>query len=451
MKVVQFFVWALLALMPLAAGVIDLRQMPYSDEVHIVAIDIKVNPTNMPSQMLWDDPILMIYRQVPNFISIDVDAMRAEATEEFQTGQYKPVVLRTKQGQDLTLHLLNLIGTGDAPERVVQGVVCKNCKKAYTFGYGQGLERTRFPFPVSLHGHGMSYTIDNDGTNAGNNVAVNPNNYGLASPGETRTYYYQKLDSPGIWPIHDHAHPAHTVTRGLHMALVVEELKAVVPDHDFVIIFSDYPDYDDYQDEFYSQTFIPAFLHMRNGNVMHAHALNGYAAMMPPRMNKAVATGHTIYDMMRTDILPEPRTPVFDVDMGKLVRFRLLSMGSSMATHSFHIHGHVWYDEAQRKYRDSVSVPSGESYELMFYAGGQAFRRNAYTAFRGSTETPVSGFIKRSGAGDWLYHCHVVPHVKHGMWGLFRVKEVADGADDVIDADNGSTNRRSQGKQEDPK
>lgn len=418
---------AILAFSALAqAGVIDLRQMPYVDEAYFVAIDVKVNPTNMPSQMLWDAPILMVYKQVNSFANIDVDAMRQQVTQEFESGLYKPVVLRTKQNQDLTLHLMNLIGVGEAPVRTVQGVVCKNCKKrAYQFGYGEGLERTQYPFPVSLHGHGITYTIENDGTNSGNNVANNPAAYGLATPGETKTYYYKKLDIPGVWPIHDHAHPSHTISRGLHMALVVEGEDEPAPDHDFMIIFSDYPEYEEYLDEFYGQTFIPAFLHMRNGNVMHAHALNGYASMMAPRMRMAAAGGNSKYDMMRTDILPDPRTPVFEVEMGKLVRFRLLSMGSAMATHSFHIHGHVWYDKADLKYRDSIAIPGGESYELMFYAGGQAYKPNALTPHWPTQDSQP--FVKRSGAGDWLYHCHVVPHVKHGMWGLFRVIDTSDG------------------------
>lgn len=426
-------------MLPAEAGTpIDIQQLPITDEMYLVAIDIQVNPTNMPSVMLWDKPIMLVYRQVANFSNLSADVIRSQAVSDFEAGDYRPVVIRTRINQDLTLHLTNLIGEGDAPERVVQGVACKSCKdkRAYVFGYKAGTERSQHPYKTSIHGHGMSYTIDNDGTAAGMNVADDARNNGLIGPGEAHTYYYQKLDSPGVWPLHDHANPAHSVARGLHMALVVEPTESVKYDHDFLIVFSDYPEYQDYLDSFYSQTFIPAFLHMRNGNVMHAHALNGYAAMLRPRMNMAVAGGNTRFDALRTDILPEPKTPLYQVEMGKLVRFRLLSMGSANATHSFHIHGHVWYDKASDTYMDNVAVPSGSSYDLAFYAGGQAYRRNI---FRRNTNTlpmnelPVRGFVQRSGVGDWLYHCHIIPHVKHGMWGLFRVTEPAPKPGEPID------------------
>ena len=218
---------------------------------------------------------------------------------------------------------------------------------------------------------------------------------------------------PGVWPFHDHANPAHSVSRGLHMALVVEPARDHRVDHDFLIIFSDYPNYEAYEDELYTETGIPPFLHMKNGNVMHAHALNGYAAMLAPRAKMSVGQGATKWDAMRTDIIGEPRTPVFEVQLGKLVRFRFLNVGSASSTHSFHVHGHVWVDETTGRYADSIQVPSGGNSEIMFYAGGGPFLKNGRR--RSSA--------KRSGTGDWLYHCHVIPHVKHGMWGIFRVTE----------------------------
>ncbi len=171
--------------------------------------------------------------------------------------------------------------------------------------------------------------------------------------------------------------------------------------------------YEAYEDELYTETGIPPFLHMKNGNVMHAHALNGYAAMLAPRAKMSVGQGATKWDAMRTDIIGEPRTPVFEVQLGKLVRFRFLNVGSASSTHSFHVHGHVWVDETTGRYADSIQVPSGGNSEIMFYAGGGPFLKNGRR--RSSA--------KRSGTGDWLYHCHVIPHVKHGMWGIFRVTE----------------------------
>ncbi len=66
---------------------------------------------------------------------------------------------------------------------------------------------------------------------------------------------------------------------------------------------------------------------------------------------------------------------------------------------------------------DNVAVPAGESYELMFYAGGGPYRGSCCSLAKEHSGVP------RSGPGDWHYHCHIIPHVKHGMWGIFRVFE----------------------------
>ncbi|MCB1041697.1 MAG: multicopper oxidase domain-containing protein [Acidobacteria bacterium] len=398
---------------------IDITQLPIQNEVYIVAIDVKVNPTNMPSAMLWDDPILLLYRQVSTFENIRADVVREELTQSYQSGMYQPVVLRTRQTESLTIHFMNLIGEGEAPVRIVQGPVCKSCPdapetKAYTFSYGPQADQSQFPFLASIHTHGIKYTIDQDGTRAGNNMLNGPDHDGLVPPGQQRTYFYEQLDFAGVWPMHDHALPAHTVGRGLHMALVVEPVRPKVnPAHDFLLIYSDYPDYDQYIDDFYSGQFIPPFIHMQNSNVMHAHAINGYAAMLAPRMRMSVNMGATRFDAMRTDLIGDPKTPVFEVNLGDLVRFRFLSYGSSV-THSFHLHGHVWWDSETEKYSDLVNIPAGDSREILFYAGGPPYhlRSNMFLP----DDKPV-----RSGPGDWLYHCHIIPHVKHGMWGVFRV------------------------------
>lgn len=130
---------------------IDITQLPIQNEVYIVAIDVKVNPTNMPSAMLWDDPILLLYRQVSTFENIRADVVREELTQSYQSGMYQPVVLRTRQTESLTIHFMNLIGEGEAPVRIVQGPVCKSCPdapetKAYTFSYGPQADQSQFLF-----------------------------------------------------------------------------------------------------------------------------------------------------------------------------------------------------------------------------------------------------------------------------------------------------------------
>ncbi len=429
MKIICLYLSTLLAL---AGPPIDIRNIPLANEVYIVAIDVQTNPSNMPNSMLWDKPIALLYKQVGTFDNIRADVVRQELKTDFDNGQYQPVVLHAMQNTSMTIHFMNLIGEGEAPVRIVQGPVCKECpaNKAYTFSYGQNADQTQYPTYASIHAHGVSYDIDQDGTRAGNNLELGPEYDGLVPPGQSRTYFYKKLDIPGLWPLHDHANPSHTVGRGLHLALVVEPLKpGVQVDHDFLIIFSDYPDYDQYIDDFYSGQFIPPFLHMQNSNVMHAHALNGYAAMLPPRMQMSIMNGASRWDPLRTDIIGDPRTPVYDVTLGSLIRFRFLSFGSQ-TTHSFHLHGHVWWDVEAQKYSDNIAVPAGDTREIMFYAGGQPFRHIANFLSAEASKT-------RSGTGDWLYHCHIIPHVKHGMWGVFRVRDADNDDEDSEDKPQG--------------
>lgn len=418
MKPRRTILLALASLTLFAGSPIDITQLPIEHEVHVVAIDIKVNPSNMPDGMLWDKPIMLVYAKVDSFDNIRADVVRNDLTTRFNNGTYQPVVLRSRQYKSLTLHFMNLIGEGEAPVRLVQGAVCKSCPpaKAYTFSYGNTADENQYPTLASIHAHGVTYDIEHDGTRAGNNLQQGANYDGLVPPGQQRTYFYKELDVPGLWPMHDHANPAHSVARGLHMALIVEPERSVRVDHDFLMIFSDYPEYDAYIDDFFGGLLIPPFLHMQNSNVMHAHALNGYAAMIPPRMRMSVGMGATKWDAMRTDLIGEPRTPVYETELGDLVRIRFLSMGSSI-THSFHLHGHVWWDEPTQKYVDNIAIPAGDTRSIMFYAGGDPF----HSARRRNADIADNEVRVRSGSGDWLYHCHIIPHVKHGMWGVFRV------------------------------
>ena len=170
----------------LAGTPIDIKNKAYSNEVYLVAIDISANPSNMPNDMLWDPPILLLYKQVESFEGIRADVVREQLQTDFIAGDYQPVVMRAKQFDSLKIHFMNLIGVGHPPSRYVQGRVCKSCKKAYTFSYGEEAETSLYPYLASVHPHGVQYTIDNDGTNIGENTLKRPESYGLVGPGESR-------------------------------------------------------------------------------------------------------------------------------------------------------------------------------------------------------------------------------------------------------------------------
>ncbi|WP_052849061.1 multicopper oxidase domain-containing protein [Streptomyces avicenniae] len=99
---------------------------------------------------------------------------------------------------------------------------------------------------VSLHVHGVDYTIDNDGTRMTDSIV---------EPGGTRTYTWNthapgrrgdgtwRAGSAGYWHYHDHVvgtdHGTGGLRQGLYGPLVVRRRGDVLPDKQFTIVFND--------------------------------------------------------------------------------------------------------------------------------------------------------------------------------------------------------------------
>ncbi len=138
----------------------------------------------------------------------------------------------------------------------------------------------------------------------------------------------------------------------------------------------------------------------------HGHSLNFRSENLYARHLLEVAAGHPAESeaelmMGEAHGLPDPLTPVLEARVGERVRIRVVSYGPSM--HDFHVHGHVWRDGEW--WRDVAPLMPAEVYDgIEFFAGAGA-------------EDPTP----RAGPGDWMYHCHVEPHIASGMWGLLRV------------------------------
>jgi FtsP/CotA-like multicopper oxidase with cupredoxin domain len=86
-------------------------------------------------------------------------------------------------------------------------------------------------------------------------------------------------------------------------------------------------------------------------------------------------------------------TPTVMARSGQDVQFNVLTLGSEF--HTFHIHGHRW--PAPDKH--SVDAPA-----------------------LGPSEGLKARF-KEDAPGRWLYHCHVIEHMHHGMVGYYVVSE----------------------------
>jgi manganese oxidase len=145
---------------------------------------------------------------------------------------------------------------------------------------------------LSLHAHGVAYTVASDGT---------PLNKSCVLPGNSRTYVWNAMErslrddgtvqpgTAGYWHYHDHclggAHGTAGISKGLFGALIVRRPGDPLPDGPPHVL------------------------------VMKDISFN---------LNRA------------------PRTPVIDATLGERVEFVIITHGDFF--HTFHLHGHRWAD-----------------------------------------------------------------------------------------------------------
>ena len=153
--------------------------------------------------------------------------------------------------------------------------------------------RNRTNKRVSIHSHGVDYTVASDGSRL---------NRGCTLPGRTRTYVFSAhapttrpdgtLDpgSAGYWHYHDHCRGTPHGTGGINAGL------------------------------------FGAFIVRRAGDPL------------PDRKPFVVVMGPGVLINMKL----APRTPVFRATEGQRVEFVVIGHGDLM--HTFHLHGHRWSD-----------------------------------------------------------------------------------------------------------
>jgi FtsP/CotA-like multicopper oxidase with cupredoxin domain len=113
-----------------------------------------------------------------------------------QAQTWSPWILSLKQGAKVRVHLRN----------VMKGI------------------------PVALHPHGVAYKIEHDGTNVDD----------VAQPGGAPVVMEWLADTPGTWPLHDHARTLENVARGLFAAIVVKSPQdEATLQRDYVVFFHD--------------------------------------------------------------------------------------------------------------------------------------------------------------------------------------------------------------------
>jgi FtsP/CotA-like multicopper oxidase with cupredoxin domain len=190
--------------------------------------------------------------------------------------------------------------------------------------------------PHSMHFHGVHYKPSSDGAYLPGFSGKD----GDVKVGQTYTYKLTAgKDSFGVWPYHDHSPSMHdSIAGGMFGMLSILKRHERAPDREFEVVFTPF------------------------GKFM---AIDGRAFV--------------------------GNTPVFKANVGDIVQWDVMAMGSDH--HTFHVHGHRWI------------APGGVPRDTQTVGPAESFR------FRWREDAP----------GTWLYHCHVEQHMMAGMIGIYRV------------------------------
>lgn len=208
--------------------------------------------------------------------------------------------------------------------------------------------------PVSVHTHLVDFAQSEDGSDPPS----------IAMPGQTVSVTWFTRHA-GVVPYHDHS-THEGVRRGLHGALVLHAPDEA-PAMEQVVVLSDLD-----QTAFES---LPGVANPRTGVIPDGGTYHGEHQYMHVINGRAY----------------EESIPLFRGQVGRLSRWRVVSIG--VEAHTWHIHGHRWLDAA------------GELTDNILLAPGM------YNTFE---VTPTR-------AGNWMVHCHFPNHQEGGMMARFEV------------------------------
>ena len=242
------------------------------------------------------------------------------------------------------------------------------------------------PQGVSLHTHGVKYTIESDGT---------AHSGSIVPPGESRTYIWFAAPrevrgrnvisngTAGYWWYHDHnigdEHGNLGIDQGLVGGLVVRRPEDPVPDRTYTTVF-------------HRNDLLNWQTHRATDPITGRPATDDCDPMNP------VGMSHN-----------DPETgagPCFVANEGELVEFVNIAIGEFF--HTWHLHGHNWAQTrtgiapwsrlaADVPLEDNHIMAAGDSFGFMVKAGDKV------------------------GPGAWMLHCHVGSHARAGMWSFFHV------------------------------
>lgn len=123
-------------------------------------------------------------------------------------------------------------------------------------------------------------------------------------------------------------------------------------------------------------------------------------------LNRGVNPCEDISLVYASNVHGDPATPIPRAYVGDPTKFRLVHAGME-ETHAHHLHGHRWRavdGDASSTRIDSQTLSPSETFTQTLEAGAGG---------EGIAHAP----------GDYIYHCHLFPHLYGGMWSFFRVHD----------------------------
>ncbi len=360
----------------------------------------------------------------------------------------RPLVLRARRGEQITVKLHNLISGRAVGLHLVAGghdVVTADASDVAsnpsslappggTWDYIWSCDHEGvFPFH-----DGGNYSGDENGTNVhglfGALVVEPPGTTwrdpitGIASHGPDGSGTFEQLDgldvdvlpagqSPGDIPESHTSLADHEWPRPQEYVCFEEEAH-----REFVVFFHDEPE------------FVPGH-GTPEPNPCDAHSHDhgdtghggGHGHDIPPimpisyRAEPMINRERTLWRLLRTGhvlerpvlneeqhhsswMFGDPVTPILRAYIGDPVRIRLVH-AAVKETHVFHLHLYEWHavpQDSQSPRIDAISISpqTGHTIEPIWGAGN-----------------------RHQVAGDVIWHCHLYPHFHEGMWGMFRTFE----------------------------
>jgi YVTN family beta-propeller protein len=213
---------------------------------------------------------------------------------------------------------------------------------------------------VSVHVHGVHYSIESDGTLETTNGVTDS-----CAPfeGDYEYTWTASKGSAGTWPYHDHTLGGElgSEDKGLFGVLIVNEGNT------------------------------KALIDGEIGNVKTKNIDKEFVLYMVGTKFWGLEIDNT-NNGMQTPLWTNPR---LGADLNEIVKFHVLGLGSEF--HTFHVHAHKWLEPGTTDVIDTKTIGPLTRHTFIIQAG------------------------EGVGEGDWMYHCHVFNHMQNGMSGIFDV------------------------------